>query len=75
MKTLADHARAYRTRKAERIARMEAALREIIRRGELCIHQNTGRWDMSVEHDQRSYNIINTNNDIARAALAKPAKD
>ena len=28
-KTLADHSRAYRTRKAERIARMEAALREI----------------------------------------------
>jgi len=26
MKTLADHSRAYRTRKAERIARMEAAL-------------------------------------------------
>lgn len=28
-KTLADHARAYRTRKAERIARMERALEEI----------------------------------------------
>jgi len=28
-KTLADHSRAYRTRKAKRIARMEAALREI----------------------------------------------
>lgn len=28
-KTMAEHAREYRTRKAERIARMEAALREI----------------------------------------------
>jgi len=28
-KTLADHSRAYRTRKAERIARMEAALKRI----------------------------------------------
>lgn len=66
---MADHARAYRQRKAERVARMEAALREIIRRGEMCIHQNTGRWDMSVEHDRRSYNIIASNNDIAREAL------
>jgi len=30
MKTLADHSRAYRTRKAERIARMEAALEAIV---------------------------------------------
>lgn len=32
-KTMADHARSYRQRRAEKMARMEAALREIV---EIC---------------------------------------
>lgn len=57
-KTMAEHAREYRTRKAERIARMEAALERIAEHpGELA---NDACWHRV---------------EIARAALAKPAKE
>jgi len=61
----------------ERMARYEGALAEIARRGALCIHQNIGRWDMTVEHDQRSYSVIESNNRIALEALkpTDPAKN
>jgi hypothetical protein len=45
------------------------ALLEINRRTTLLVHQNTGRWDMSVEHDQRTINVLNSNFEIARKAL------
>lgn len=54
---------------ANYIETLEKALNEIKRRSEICIQQNTGRWDMKIEHDRRSYNIIKTNADIARRAL------
>ncbi|HEX8413390.1 MAG TPA: hypothetical protein VF637_05825 [Sphingomicrobium sp.] len=57
------------------VERLREALAEIARRGALCIHQNTGCWDMTVEHDRRSYNVLASNNEIALAALASQGKD
>jgi len=37
---------------------MVKALSEIARVSGMCIHQNTGRWDMRIEHDKRSYDIL-----------------
>ena len=48
---------------------LENALREIVRRSELLIHQNTGRWDMRVEHDSRSFGVTDGNIRIARDVL------
>lgn len=49
--------------------RYREALEEIERRTGLLIHQNTGRWDMSVEHDRRSYHVSEGNLEIASQAL------
>lgn len=54
---------------AEVVEKLEAALREIARRNDLLIHQNTGRWDISGERDRRTYDVLLANNGIARAAL------
>lgn len=64
-KTMAEHAREYRTRKAERIARMEAALKDMLS-GWVYIRQQHGdlygvAWDRC--------------ENAARNALAKPTKD
>lgn len=45
------------------------AMREVIRRSALLVHQNTGRWDMTVEHDKRSYDVTRTNMEILMDAL------
>jgi hypothetical protein len=44
-------------------------LEEIVRRSAMLIHQNTGRWSMSIEHDKRSYDVTDTNIAIAQKAL------
>jgi hypothetical protein len=54
-----------------RISELEDALREIVRRSNLLIHQNTGRWDMTVEHDARSHGVTEGNVRIARQALGE----
>jgi len=46
-------------------------LKEIVRRSQMLIHQNTGRWDMTVEHDARSHGVTSGNVRIAQDALGK----
>jgi hypothetical protein len=50
---------------------MEEGVQEIARRTELLIHQNTGRWNMTIEHDRRSYGVSDGNLSIARRLLTK----
>lgn len=57
--------------KDERIQILEGALNEIIRRSNLLIHQNNGRWNFELEHDKRSFNVVDSNVRIAEAALEK----
>lgn len=45
------------------------ALTEIERRTGLLINQNTGRWNMGLEHDLRTVSVLNGNQEIANAAL------
>jgi hypothetical protein len=52
-----------------KVARLREALTEINRRSGLLMHQNTGRWDATLEHDRRTVGVIETNMEIARAAL------
>lgn len=54
----------------EKVEVMEKALQEIIRRSSMLIHQNTGRWDMRIEHDVRSHNVTAGNIKIARTAIS-----
>lgn len=49
--------------------RMRAALVEITRRTGLLIMQNTGRWNVTVEHDARTMGVLGGNQEIAREAL------
>lgn len=53
----------------KRIQELEDALNEIVSRSRLLIHQNMGRWDMTVEHDRRAYWVVETNIGIARDVL------
>lgn len=53
----------------EENAILRHALEEIVRRSAMLIHQNTGRWSMTVEHDKRSYDVTDTNISIAQKAL------
>ena len=48
---------------------LEAAMNEVIRRSNLLIHQNIGRWNMNVEHDKRSYDVVSSNIAILVDAL------
>jgi len=50
--------------------RLAKALAEITRRTGLLILQNTGRWNMTVEHDKRTVGVLGVNQDIATDALA-----
>lgn len=52
-----------------KLAVAREALGEISRRTGLLIHQNTGRWDMRLEHDKRTVGVLTVNQGIARAAL------
>lgn len=54
-----------------RIQELENALKEIVRRSNLLIHQNTGRWDVTIEHDVRAFEVTRGNIDIAREVLNK----
>lgn len=56
-------------RLAERAAGLEEALRETQRRTGLLMHQNTGRWNATIEHDRRTMDVLQGNQDIARKAL------
>lgn len=51
------------------VDRLREALEEIDRRTGLLIHQNTGRWDMKIEHDKRSYDVSEGNRRIIAATL------
>jgi len=53
---------------AERDA-LKKALGEVHRRTGLLMHQNMGRWNMSVEHDKWTYEVLGVNQIIALAAL------
>lgn len=33
------------------------------------LRQNTGRWNMSIEHDRRTVDVLSVNQEIARDAL------
>ena len=54
-----------------RIAELEAALKEVHRRTGLLMTQNQGRWNMSLEHDRRTADVLSVNQDISSAALEK----
>lgn len=56
------------------IERLRAALEEIQRVAAMCIHQNTGRWDMRIEHDRRSYGVLDGIVEKTRSALGDPAQ-
>jgi len=56
---------------AARIAELEAALKEVHRRTGLLMTQNQGRWNMSLEHDRRTADVLSVNQDISSAALEK----
>lgn len=53
----------------QRIAKLEAALLEIVRRSQMLVYQNSGRWDMTVEHDARSQGVTEGNIKLAEDAL------
>jgi hypothetical protein len=53
--------------------RLTKAIAEIQRRTSLLVMQNTGRWDMRVEKDRRTRDVIGVNQEIASEALAPPA--
>ena len=52
-----------------REAKAVEAIEEANRRAGMLIHQNTGRWDMTVEHDIRTYNVTASNMRILDNAL------
>ena len=54
-----------------RIAELEAALKEVHRRTGLLMTQNQGRWNMSLEHDRRTADVLSVNQDITSAALGE----
>lgn len=58
-----------------RVTALEAALREISRRTGLLVHQNTGRWDMRVEHDRRTVGVLQGNQAIAAQALEATSQE
>ncbi len=53
----------------DRITILENAIREVNRRSALLIHQNTGRWDMTKEHDRRTHGVVQSNINILKNAL------
>ncbi len=53
----------------QRACKLEAALHEVHRRTGLLLHQNTGRWNMTIEHDVRTVNVLQSNQEIASKAL------
>jgi len=57
--------------KDARIAALEAALKEVHRRTGLLMTQNQGRWNMSLEHDRRTADVLSVNQDITSAALGE----
>ena len=54
-----------------RIAELTAALKEVHRRTGLLMTQNQGRWNMSLEHDRRTADVLSVNQDISSAALGE----
>lgn len=54
--------------KDARIAELKAALKEVHRRTGLLMTQNQGRWNMSLEHDRRTADVLSVNQDISSAA-------
>lgn len=58
-----------------RVKVLEGALEEIGRRTGLLIHQNTGRWNMTVEHDKRTFDVLSTNQKIVAQALKQESSD
>lgn len=47
------------------------ALDEIWRRTGMLLHQNNGRWDKTKEHDARTIEVLNVNQQIIKEALFK----